>query len=874
MNNNNFYNMNIEEVFQKLQTYEEGLTQKEASKRIEKYGYNELKEKEKIHISTIIIQELKDPIVLLLGIMIVASIIIGEVIDAIVILLIVLTDLIIGTVQEYKSTKTIEALKNYVPEKVKVIRDGKEIEVESKYITLGDIVCLSSGDKIPADIRIIESHNFTVDESILTGESISVVKDNKKCRGANLPITQQKNMVFSGTGVITGRAIGIVSKISSQTEIGKIADSIHEVKEEKSPLTIRIEKFSRDISKILIVFSIILGIVLYIKGISFTEIFVSIIALSVSAMPEGLPLALTMALTIASNKMMKHKVLTKRLSSVEALGSCSVIASDKTGTLTVNEQTAKKIVLPNNLEYIITGSGYNIEGSITGEKIEYAKEIALLGTINNEAIFTKEDCIGDSIDLAFLVLGKKCKINDNNINIIESIPYESEKQYSAVFYEKNGQTYCTVKGSLEKVSKFCNKINFLKSNNFQKIEEQNELLSKDGYRVISLANGKVEKKENYTEKDIPPLTFMGLVGFIDSIRKDAKEAIQKCKRAGIKVLMITGDHPLTAFKIAKDLKLTSSYDDVATDKDITDMLNKDEKVFDKYIQSKKVFSRVTPLQKLKIIESLKRQGEFVAVAGDGVNDAPAIKAANIGIAMGGGTDLAKETANMIVLDDRLHSIVNGVLEGRVAYANIRKIAYFLLSCGLAEVLFFVLSVLCNMPMPLVAIQLLWLNVVTDGIQDIALSFEKKEKDIMQEPPRSPKEGFFDKVLINEIVLSGIIIGTFVFGLWVYLIKIKNIDIPTARGYVMALMIILQNMHAFNCRSEKKSTLDISLKSNPIFGIGILFSIVLGLIVLKIPIITSIFKTKPIPTVDLSILLLFGVFMILIMEIYKKIKFHK
>ena len=872
--NNNFYNMSVEEVFQKLHTYKEGLTSKEASKRIEKYGYNELKEKEKVHISTIIIQELKDPIVLLLGIMIIASLIIGEVIDAIVILLIVLTDLFLGTIQEYKSSKTIESLKNYVPEKVKVIRDGKEIELESKYLTIGDIVCLSSGDKIPADIRIIESHNFTVDESILTGESISVVKDNKICREKNLPITSQKNMIFAGTGVITGRAIGIVSRISKETEIGKIADSIHEVKEEKSPLTIRIEKFSRDISKILIVFSIILGILLYIKGISFTEIFVSIIALSVSAMPEGLPLALTMALTIASNKMMKHKVLTKKLSSVEALGSCSVIASDKTGTLTVNEQTAKKILLPNNLEYIISGSGYNINGTVAGEKIEYAKEIALLGTINNEAVFTKEDCIGDSIDLAFLVLGKKCNVNDSNINIIDSIPYESEKQYSAVFYEKGGEVFCTIKGSLEKVSKFCDKINFLKTYNIQKIEEQNELLSKDGYRVISLANGKVEKKDHYTEKDISSLTFMGLVGFIDPIRKDAKEAIQKCKKAGIKVLMITGDHPLTAFKIAKDLKLTNSYDDVATDKDITDMLKKDEKTFDNFVKIKKVFSRVSPLQKLKIIESLKRQGEYVAVTGDGVNDAPAIKTANIGIAMGSGTDLAKETANMIVLDDRLHSIVNGVLEGRVAYSNIRKIAYFLLSCGFAEVLFFVLSILCNMPMPLVAIQLLWLNVVTDGIQDIALSFEKKEKDIMLEPPRSSKEGFFDKVLIEEIVFSGIVIGLFVFGLWVYLIKIKNMDLKNARGYVMALMIILQNMHAFNCRSEKQSTLDISLKSNPIFGIGILFSIILGLIVLEIPFITTIFKTKPIPIMDLSILLLFGIFMIIIMEIFKKMKFHK
>ena len=873
MKDKKYYSMNVEELYQKLRTSEEGLNSQEVKRRQEKYGENSLPKKKKDSIFKIFFSELLDPIVLLLIVAIIASFVVGETVDAIAIIFIVLIDLIIGTVEENKANTTVEALEKLVPEKVKVERNGKQVLIDSKELTVGDFVYLESGDKISADLRIIEAHNLTVDESILTGESLAVEKHARELSNKELSITEQTNMVFGGTSVVTGRAKAIVIGIGLNTEIGKIATTINNTKEEKSPLTIRVERFSKQISILIGILSVLLAVLLYFKHLPFNEILVSVIALGVSAMPEGLPLALTMALTIGSNRMAKKKVVAKKLYSVESLGSCTVIASDKTGTLTVNEQTAKKIVLPNGQEYMIEGSGYNTNGKVVGEKIEYAKEIAKLGVINNEAKFEKSEMIGDSIDIAFLVLGEKIKVKTNDIEIIETIPYESQNKYSAVFYKKGKDVYCTVKGSLEKVVSLCSSINLKKDFNISKLEEQNSLLSSDGYRVIAVANGKIKEKDEYSEDDIKELTFMGLVGFIDPIRKEAVNAIKECRSAGIKVLMITGDHPLTAFKIAKDLKLTNTYDEVTTSSEVEEYLSKGDKAFDEFVKTKKVFSRVTPLEKLKIVESLKRQGEFVAVTGDGVNDSPALKSANIGIAMGSGTDIARETSKMIVMDDNFKSIVNGVLEGRVAYANIRKITYFLISCGLAEVLFFALSILFDMPMPLVAIQLLWLNVVTDGLQDIALSFEPAERHLMTEPPRDPKESLFDKTLLQEILIAGLTIGLIVFGVWIYLLNYAHMEVALARGYCMALMIIIQNIHAFNCRSEKKSIFKMKFNSNPIFLIGVLGSLILGVAVIEIDFLNVFLKTSHIPYNDLLILFGLGFIIMIVMEIYKKIKYN-
>ena len=871
--NSHWYSMTKEDVLDKVKTDEDGLTSKEARKRLERDGKNTLPKKKKDSVVKIFFNEFKNPILLLLLVAVIASFIGNEPVEAIAIILIVLVDITMGTYQENKANNTAEALSKLVTVKNKVMRDGKEIVVDSADLVVGDIVFLESGDKISSDLRIIEAHNFTVDESILTGESLAVTKQTAALKGNKLSISDQKNMLFSGTSVVTGRAKAIVVATGLKTELGKIAHTINNTKETKSPLTIRVEKLSKQISYLVIVVAILITILLLSKNVPYNEIFVSVVALAVSAMPEGLPLALTMALTIAANHMAKKNVVAKKLYSVESLGSCTVIASDKTGTLTVNEQTAKKILLPNNLEYDISGVGYEPVGTVTGEKISYAKDIALLGTINNEAKLTDEEKFGDSIDIAFLVLGRKLKVNTKGINIIDSIPYESENKYSAVFYEKDGETYCTVKGSLEVVLDFCSKSQLVSKLDKKKLEEKNEGLAKDGLRVITVANGKIAKKDSYSEKDIKGLTFMGMVGFIDPIRKEAIASIRQCKTAGIKVLMITGDHPLTAIAIAKDLRLTTKYDDVTTGKEVDEYLEKGQEEFDKFVQEKLIFTRVTPLQKLEIVESLKRQGEFVAVTGDGVNDAPALRSANIGIAMGSGTDIARETAKMIVLDDNFKSIVGGVLEGRVAYANVRKIIYFLISCGLAEVLFFCLAILFDMPMPLVAIQILWLNVVTDGIQDFALSFERAENDVMKEKPRNPKESLFDKSLLEEVIVSGLAIGLIVFILWYYLVKVAHMDIGYARGYIMALMVFIQNIHVFNCRSEHSSAFSVPLRNNKFVVYGVIGSILLHIIVMNVDVLSNLLQAPTLPLTSMLGLFALASVILVIVELYKKIRFR-
>lgn len=872
--NSHWYQMTRDELFTKLKTDENGLTHKEANQRLEKYGKNELPKKKKDSVIKIFFNEFKNPILILLLVAVIASLIGNEPIEALAIILIVLVDVSMGTYQENKANNTADALSKLVTVKTKVLRNGKEIVIDSADVVVGDFVFLESGDKISADLRIIEAHNFTVDESILTGESLAVNKHADPIKDDKLSISDQKNMLFSGTSVVTGRAKAVVVATALKTELGKIADTINNTKEELSPLTIRVNKLSSQISILVIIVALLITILLISKGMPYNEIFLSVVALAVSAMPEGLPLALTMALTIASNHMAKKQVVAKKLYSVESLGSCTVIASDKTGTLTVNEQTAKKILLPNDLEYDISGVGYEIEGTITGEKLNYAQELALLGTINNEATLTEEERFGDSIDIAFLVLGKKAKIKTDDIKIIDSIPYESENKYSAVFYEKNGETYCTIKGSLEKVLEFCSNSNLVSKHNIKKLNEQNEGLAKDGLRVITLANGKIKKKDSYKESDIKDLTFMGMVGFIDPIRKEVVASIKQCRGAGIKVLMITGDHPLTAFAIAKDLKLTSSYDQVTTGAEVDEYLAKGKEAFDEFVKDKVVFTRVTPLQKLEIVESLKRQGEFVAVTGDGVNDAPALRTANIGIAMGSGTDIARETANMIVLDDNFKSIVSGILEGRVAYANVRKIIFFLVSCGLAEVLFFCLAILFDMEMPLVAIQILWLNVVTDGIQDFALSFERAENDIMKEKPRDPKESLFDKTILEEIIVAGTIIGLIVFAVWYYLIKVAHMDVPTARGYIMALMVFIQNIHVFNCRSEHASAFKVPLKNNKLIVFGVIASVLLQVIVMEVDVLSTLLQTVVVPFSSMIGLFAIASIVLVLMELYKKIRYHK
>ncbi len=883
---NNWHSIDINEVYNYTGSSIDGLSTSKAKERLEKNGPNSLPEQKKEGFWKIFLSQFYSPIVI---VMIIASIIsfsVGEIVDGIAILFIVFVDAFLGTIQERHAANEADSLKNLVEVKTKVIRDGKEKVINSRDLVVGDIVLVESGDKISGDLRIIESSNLTIDESILTGESVAASKGEGIVLSSTI-LSDRVNMAFGGTSVVTGRAKCIVVETGVNTEIGKISSKVYETKNEKSPLSIRIEKLSKQITLLVLVIAILITFVMIYNGEELQNVFISVVALSVSAMPEGLPLALTLALTIGSQRMAKKNVIVKKLNSVESLGSCTIIASDKTGTLTLNQQTAKKIVLPDGSLFEVEGTGYNADGKvleINNSNINDAMQIAKLGVINNEAklekINDKWTSHGDSIDIAFLALGEKLNIG-RSYSVLKEIPYESEKKYSAVFYEESDNNYCTVKGSLEVVLSFCDSM-YVKGKistlNVENIIKQNDALARDGFRVIAIAKSRklddIPKKKLLDDSDIPKMIFVGLVAFIDPIREETKESIKKCKKAGIKVVMITGDHPLTAFSIAKDLNLCDSVDSVATGDDIDKYLALGEKDFDKFIKDKKVFTRVTPLQKLEIVNSFKRQGEFVAVTGDGVNDAPAIKSANIGIAMGSGTDVAKETSKMIIIDDDFMSIVSGIEEGRNAYSNIRKVVYLLLSCGLSEVFFFAISIFLGLPVPLIAVQLLWLNIVTDGLQDISLSFEREEKEIMNEKPVSPKESIFDKLMFQEVLVAGLTMGISVLALWIFLVKVKSFELPLARGYVMMLMVFMQNLHAMNCRSEKVSAFKLSISRNWLIVFSVVSSIALQIIVMENSFLSNIFGTEKVPITSVLIMFLCSVPILLVMEIFKKIKFGR
>ena len=553
----------------------------------------------------------------------------------------------------------------------------------------------------------------------------------------NTELAERLNIAFAGTVVTNGRGKGVVIGVGKDTEFGKVAENVLQTEDTKSPLEIKLSKFSRQISIGFIILAIILAIILYLKNYAISEIFSAVIALTISAIPEGLTIAMTIVLSIASNKMARKNVIIKKLNSVESLGSCTVIATDKTGTLTANEQTAKKIIFPSNKIVYIKGIGYNDVGEIKyeGNLANEIKTLGLMGMINNEASLKLENHkwshSGDAIDTAFLALGLKASIND--VPKAEyRIAYEPAQKYSAVFFKQKDKMTVTVKGAPERILDFCEYMNIDGENqkiDKQKILYQNNQLAGEGFRVIGVAKlneNSLEIKKEYNENDIKGLTFLGLVGFIDPIREDVEEAVQMCENAGIKTIMITGDQKNTAETIGKKLGIN------------------------------KIYSRVTPKEKLEIVKNLKADDEFVAVTGDGVNDVPALKAANIGVAMGSGTDIAKDTGNMIITDDNFSTIVKGVEEGRRAYNNIRKVIYLLLSTGFSEIILFVLSIIFNLPIPLIAIQLLWLNLITNGIQGDALAFEEDKENVLNKKIKRQK--IYDNLMIKEITISAIIIS--------------------------------------------------------------------------------------------------------------------
>ena len=890
--NEDWHCFNEQVVLEQLVSSRGGLDPSEVAGRLKTYGPNSLPLKKPPTIWSILLHQIMNPLIFILIAAAVASLIIGETTDAIFIIIVIVLNSGLGAYQEFSAEKSAASLQNLLKITARVRRGGREFEIQSEELVPGDIVLLESGYKVPADLRLLEATNLSSDESFLTGESIAATKNIARLP-SNTGVSEQRNMAFAGSTITSGRGLGVVVGTGMQTEVGKIAKDVTESESAKPPLVVRMEKFTKQISLLVLLISVVIAIFLRLQGLDAGAIFFFVVALAVSAIPEGLPVALTVALSIAVSRMSKRNVIVRKLPAVESLGSCTVIASDKTGTLTVNQQTARQVYLASGQLFDISGQGYNGEGEFTHHESKQIasdaartqlEKLSKLTILANEGSLTKVDeewvHYGDAMDVAFLALGYKLGLAaeevKSKIELVGMIPYESERKFSAAFYRKEDQTLMAAKGALETILDFC-KLMQVEDRTIEidraQIEKQAEKMAAQGYRVLAVAGAEYpgfEQKEVYEDTELPEMVFYGLVGFIDPLRPEVIDSVDRCKDAGIKVIMITGDHPITAHAIAKELGIADENEAVVTGQLLSESGPPDSPAYIKLVLSTHVFARVSPTQKLEIVEVLINQGEFVAVTGDGVNDAPALRRANIGVAMGSGTDVAKEISSMIVTDDNFSSIVSGVEEGRFAYDNVRKVIYLLISTGSGLVLLVTASLLMGLPLPLLAVQLLWLNLVTNGIQDVALAFEGGEPGAMKRKPRKPNETIFNSQMISQTIVSGLTMGLIAFVFWYVLIEMRMMDETHARNIVLLLMVLLQNVHVFNCRSEFVSAFKVPISRNYILVFGVLAAQGLHILSMHIPFMQQVLRVEPITPSEWFQVLLLALPLLLVMEIYKKI----
>ncbi|MBT4763225.1 MAG: HAD-IC family P-type ATPase [Bdellovibrionaceae bacterium] len=874
-------------MFKNLGSKPHGLNSSDVINKTELYGVNKLPTRKNTTFLTIILKQFLNPLIYVLLIAAVISIFLGHISDAGFIIFVLLLNAIIGAVQEFKAEKNALSLQTIVPTIALVERDNQLYEVNTEELVPGDIIFLQSGNKVPADIRLIETHTLIIDESLLTGESIPVTKNSDLVLTAETPVGDRVNMAFAGTMITSGRGRGVVSSIGLKTELGKIAKDLQKPNS-KTPLIIRMETFTKKISALVVLIVITMGTIFYLQGNPLVDVLLLSVAIAVASIPEGLPVAITIALSIASKRMSKRNVIVKNLPAVEALGSCNYIASDKTGTLTVNELTVKALQIPRQQAWEVTGAGFTPVGCIIKptrleDKIfnPLTHSLVLHSVLCNDAYLNKKNeswsGIGDAVDIALIVLGQKINLNKldlkDSYKRIAEIPYESENQSHVTVHEYENKGIISVKGSVEKVLSMSSHMQTnlgAVSLDAEHITKQSNELSQMGYKVIAIASGDADSSlaHNLTHTDLKNMTFLGLIGIIDPLRNESKKAVKLCQDAGVKVAMITGDHPITSYVIGKQLGLIENTDEVITGQHFKKTEGNRE--FDTLVNKAHIFSRVEPSQKLQIVESLMRNGSFVAMTGDGANDSPALKRANVGVAMGkSGTDVARESADLILIDDNFASIVAGIEEGRVAYSNIRKVIYLLISTGAAEVLIFVFSTLLGLPMPLTAVQVLWMNLVTNGIQDVALAFEESEGDELTKPPRPQKEPIFDKVMIKRVITTALVMSVVSILVFKYYLDLGRSTFE-ARNTVLLLMVLFENVMIGNCRSETKSAFSISPFKNKFLLLGVLGAQLLHIVAMHVPFLANILSIKPVSIEEWGLLLLLSLTVLIIVEIDKLI----
>lgn len=874
------------DVVEKLATGDRGLTSEEATIRVSEFGKNELPEGKKLSVLSIFLSQFKSPLIYVLIAAALLSWFLDHMTDTIFIGAVVLINAIIGTIQEYKAEQSAKALQQMFKITAMVTRDGKHLRIPAEDLVPGDLIYLESGSRVPADIRLIEVADCSIDESVLTGESVPVTK-KVHTLPEDTPVSDQINMAFAGTTVVRGITKGFVTSTGVCTEVGKIAAVVADTGITKPPLVVRMEKFSQHIAIAVLFASSVLGAIALYQGMTLIEVFFFAVALAVSAIPEGLPVALTVVLSIAAHRMSQRNVIIRKMTAVESLGSCTLIASDKTGTLTVNEQTAHAVLLPGRELFMVSGTGYNGDGSIIrksdqpldAEEKGQVERLCRIATLCSEARLDLDpegwSHSGDPVDVAFLALARKAGLNTSEIIDTTQrplfIPFEAERRYSAAGFSDGNEFRLGVKGAAEVVIP---KSTLMRTPDGDLPIKRDDLLdavehlAEEGYRVLAVAEAvSPGLNEDQLAADLPDLVLIGFVGFIDPVRTDAQDAVFECQQAGVTVVMVTGDHPATALAISKTLGIADSPSMVVTGKEIDSVGSFEVPEFFDMVKRARVFARVTPVQKHAIVDALIRMGHFVAVTGDGVNDAPALRRAHIGVAMGSGTDIAKDNSAMIITDDRFSSIVAGIEEGRYAYDNIRKVTYLLVSTGAAEVILFTCSLLAGLPLPLLAVQILWLNLVTNGIQHVGLAFEPGEKGAMTRPPRPPTQGIFNRLMVSEILVSSIVMGMIGFFTW-YTLLSWGYEETTARNLAVLLFVLLENVHVFNCRSEYTSVFKLPLQRNMFLLLSVIGAQSIHQIAMQIPILQEVLGLQPVSLMEWLGLFGLACIMIVVMEIFK------
>ncbi len=877
------------QVLEALHSSRHGLGHGEAAARLERLGPNALPQAHPPGLGRVFLRQFASPLIYVLLAAALLSLVIREWSDALFIFAVLLINALIGTVQEYSAQRAAVALRQLVTTNARVLREGDSYEIDARELVPGDIVLLESGDRVPADLRLISAHDLQIDESLLTGESLAVSKDAQGVLEAGTVLGDRLNMSFAGSMVIRGRAQALVTHTGLATELGAIAAEVLGRAPAKAPLLIRMERFTHRVAIFIAIAALLMAGITLSQGMPLAEVLLLGVALAVSTIPEGLPVALTVALAVGMRRMARRHVIVRRLVAVEALGSCTCIATDKTGTLTVNELTVHRLAFAGQPDWEVTGEGMVPEGSIlTAQGTPSDDEGVLLERLCKAAVLPNDGFLGhrdhgwthhgDAMDIALLVMARKAgMVKEETLSAcppIELIPYESEHRYAASLNHVDGRSMAFVKGAIERILPMCETMATLAGDQpiaRADLEAQAESLARAGFRVLALASGPVTlgEGEGFSEEHLKGLCFLGLTGVIDPLRTQAKAAVNACREAGIRVAMVTGDHPTTALAIARELELAETEAQVVTGAELKQILQ--PATLDKLTDKARVFARVEPQQKLEIVQSLQRQGHFVAATGDGANDAPALRAAQVGVAMGhSGTDVARESCDLIITDDNFASIVAGVEEGRVAYNNVRKVIFLLISTGAAELVLFTLALFTGLPLPLVAVQLLWLNLVTNGIQDVALAFESAEGDELKHPPRPPREPIFNRLMLERVIISALAIGITAFLLFKWLLD-QGYSLEEARNGTLLLMVLFENIHVFNSRSETRSVFRHNPAHNRLLLFGTLTAQAIHIGAMYTPWISDILGIRPVAPQHWLELLGLALVVLVVMELHKLLR---